>query len=57
MFSARLDRGAFACTLSRGNLPPQLYVVAQEWGGPEPPREPTGQIVVFPAPAAGAGKP
>jgi hypothetical protein len=35
---------------------PQLYVVAQEWGGLES-AEPTGQIVVFPAPAPGAGKP
>jgi hypothetical protein len=50
-----LDRGAFACALSRGDRP-QLYVVDQEWGGPES-TEPTGQIVVFPAPAPGAGKP
>jgi sugar lactone lactonase YvrE len=55
--TVELDRGAFACTLSRGDQPPQLYVAAQEWGGPVPPREPTGQIVVFPAPAPGAGKP
>jgi sugar lactone lactonase YvrE len=53
--TVELDRGAFACTLSRGD-PPQLYVVGQEWGGPEP-TEPTGQLVVFPAPAPGAGKP
>lgn len=52
-----LDRGAFACTLSRGDHPAQLYVVSQEWGGPVPPQEPTGQIVVFPAPAPGAGRP
>ena len=52
-----LDRGAFACTLSRGDQPPQLYVVCQEWGGSAPPRQPTGQIVVFCAPAPGAGKP
>jgi sugar lactone lactonase YvrE len=53
-----LDRGAFACTLSRGDRP-RLYVVAQEWGGPQPtePTEPSGQLVVFPAPAAGAGHP
>jgi sugar lactone lactonase YvrE len=50
-----LDRGAFACTLSRGDRP-QLYVVGQEWGGPQS-TEPTGQVVVFPAPAPGAGKP
>src|SRR5258705_3159813 len=53
--TVELDRGAFACTLSRGD-PPQLYVVGQEWGGPEP-TEPTGQLGVFPAPAPGAGKP
>jgi sugar lactone lactonase YvrE len=50
-----LDRGAFACTLSRGDLP-RLYVVGQEWGGPQT-TEPTGQVVVFPAPAPGAGWP
>jgi sugar lactone lactonase YvrE len=49
-----LDRGAFACALSRGSNP-QLFVVGQEWGGPE--TEPTGQVVVFPAPAPGDGKP
>jgi sugar lactone lactonase YvrE len=53
--TVELDRGAFACTLSRGDRP-QLYVVGQEWGGPQP-TEPTGQIVVFPAPAPGAGNP
>jgi sugar lactone lactonase YvrE len=53
--TVELDRGAFACTLSRGDRP-QLYVVGQEWGGPQP-TQPTGQIVVFPAPAPGAGKP
>jgi sugar lactone lactonase YvrE len=46
-----LDRGAFACTLSRGGRP-QLYVVGQEWGGVES-TAPTGQILVFPAPAPG----
>jgi sugar lactone lactonase YvrE len=50
-----LDRGAFACTLSRGD-DPQLYVVGQEFGGPER-TEPTGQVIAFPAPAAGAGRP
>ncbi|MGC2795727.1 MAG: SMP-30/gluconolactonase/LRE family protein, partial [Mycobacterium sp.] len=55
--TVELDRGAFACILSRGDQQPQLYVVCQEWGGTQPPREPTGQIVVFPAPAPGAGKP
>jgi sugar lactone lactonase YvrE len=51
-----LDRGAFACTLSRGDQPPQLYVVCQQWGGPVS-SQPTGRIVVFPAPAPGAGRP
>jgi sugar lactone lactonase YvrE len=55
--TVELDRGAFACILSRGDQQPQLYVVCQEWGGREPPPVPTGQIVVFPAPAPGAGKP
>jgi sugar lactone lactonase YvrE len=53
--TAELDRGAFACALSRGDQP-QLYVVGQEYGGPQA-TEPTGQVVVFPAPAPGAGKP
>jgi sugar lactone lactonase YvrE len=50
-----LDRGAFACTLSRGDQP-RLYVVGQEWGGPQQ-AKPTGQVVMFPAPAPGAGWP
>jgi sugar lactone lactonase YvrE len=50
-----LDRGAFACALSRGDRP-QLYVIGQEWGGPQS-TERTGQVVVFPAPAPGAGRP
>ncbi|MFD6160551.1 SMP-30/gluconolactonase/LRE family protein [Nocardia sp. NPDC060256] len=50
-----LDRGAFACVLSRGDNP-KLYVVGQNWGGPES-AEPTGQVVAFPAPAPGAGRP
>jgi len=50
-----LDRGAFACALSRGDQP-RLYIVGQEWGSPEA-TEPTGQVVVFPAPAPGAGRP
>jgi len=53
--AVELDRGAFSCTLSRGDHP-QLYVVGQQWGAPQP-TEPTGRVVVFPAPAAGAGKP
>jgi sugar lactone lactonase YvrE len=50
-----LDRGAFACALSRGDHP-QLYVVGQDWGG-QPSAETTGQVLVFPAPAPGAGWP
>ncbi|MFI6172208.1 SMP-30/gluconolactonase/LRE family protein [Nocardia sp. NPDC051052] len=53
--TVELDRGAFACILSRGE-DPKLYVVAQNWGVPEP-SDPTGQIVAFPAPAPGAGRP
>ena len=54
--TVELDRGAFACTLSRGDQPPQLYVVCQQWGGLES-SEPTGQVVAFPAPAPGGGRP
>jgi sugar lactone lactonase YvrE len=50
-----LDRGAFACVLNRSN-PPRLYVVAQEWGSADR-AERTGQVLVFPAPAFGAGRP
>jgi sugar lactone lactonase YvrE len=50
-----LDRGAFACALSRGE-DPRLFVVGQTWGGPEP-SQPSGQLVAFPAPAPGAGRP
>ena len=53
--TVELDRGAFACALSRGD-DPHLYVVGQEWGGPET-TEPSGRVVVFPAPAPGAGRP
>ena len=51
----RLDRGAFSCTLSRG-ADPRLYVVGQSWGDAEA-TDPTGQVVAFPAPAPGAGRP
>jgi len=56
--TAGLDRGAFACALSRGEggSDPRLFVVAQTWGGPDS-RPPTGQVVAFPAPAPGAGRP
>ena len=49
-----LDRGGFACALSRGT-DPHLFVVGQNWGGPE--SEPSGRVVSFPAPAPGAGRP
>lgn len=49
-----LDRGAFACVLSRGD-DPQLYVVGQHWGGAA--EEPSGQVFGFPAPFPGAGRP
>jgi sugar lactone lactonase YvrE len=51
-----LDRGAFSCTLSREE-DPRLFVVAQSWGGPAAAPQRTGQVVAFPAPAPGAGKP
>jgi sugar lactone lactonase YvrE len=50
-----LDRGAFACALSRGK-DPKLYIVGQEYGGPPGP-VPTGVLVEVSAPAAGAGRP
>jgi sugar lactone lactonase YvrE len=55
---AELDRGAFACALSRGENreDPRLFVVGQTWEG-RPTPEPTGQVVAFPAPAPGAGRP
>ena len=51
-----LDRGAFACALSR-DADPRLYVVGQDWGGPDAVGGTTGQVMVFPAPAPGAGHP
>jgi len=51
-----LDRGAFACALSRG-AEPGLYVVGQDWAGPDAVRGATGQVVRFPAPEPGAGHP
>jgi sugar lactone lactonase YvrE len=50
-----LDRGAFACALSRG-ADPKLFVVGQNWGGPDA-DGPTGQVTVFPAPEPGGGHP
>jgi sugar lactone lactonase YvrE len=54
--TVELDRGAFACALSRESQP-QLYVVAQQWGGSPEPGELTGQVLEYPAPAPGAGRP
>ena len=51
-----LDRGAFACALSRGT-DPELYVVGQDWGGSPSIGDATGQVVRFAAPAPGAGYP
>jgi sugar lactone lactonase YvrE len=51
-----LDRGAFACALSRGT-DPELYVVGQDWGGSPSVGDATGQVVRFAAPAPGAGYP
>lgn len=50
--TVQLDRGAFACALSRGD-DPRLYVVGQNYGGDES-ADPSGQVVTFPAPAPGA---
>ncbi len=50
------DRGAFACALSR-DREPRLYVVGQDWGGPDAVGGATGQLVSFAAPAPGAGYP
>lgn len=51
-----LDRGAFACALSR-DADPKLFVVGQNWDGPDAVGGATGQVVAFPAPAPGAGHP
>jgi sugar lactone lactonase YvrE len=53
--TAGLDRGAFACVLSREENP-RLLVVGQVWGG-DPSAPPSGQVLAFPAPAPGAGRP
>src|SRR5215472_14484083 len=53
--TVELDRGAFACALSRG-ADPRLFVVGQVYGGPEL-GQPSGRVVAFPAPAPGAGRP
>ncbi|MEV6305375.1 SMP-30/gluconolactonase/LRE family protein [Actinoplanes sp. NPDC051861] len=51
--SVDLDRGAFACALSRGT-DPRLFVVGQQWDDTP---EPSGLVLTFPAPAPGAGRP
>jgi len=51
-----LDRGAFACALSRG-ADPKLFVVGQDWAGPDAVGGTTGQILAFRAPAPGGGHP
>lgn len=48
-------RGAYACTLSR-DATPTLYVVGQDFGGPDD-ADPSGVLAAFPAAAAGAGHP
>jgi sugar lactone lactonase YvrE len=52
------DRGCFACTLG-GADGSTLFIVAQEWGGPESMRQGTrtGQVLAAPAPARRAGRP
>ena len=52
------DRGCFACMLG-GVDGSTLFIVAQEWGGPESrrPGARTGQVLATPAPAPRAGRP
>ncbi len=52
------DRGCFACTLG-GADGSTLFIVAQEWSGPERMQHGTrtGQVLVTPAPAPRAGRP
>jgi sugar lactone lactonase YvrE len=52
-----IDRGAFACALSRGGADPTLFVVGQNWGGPDAVGGATGYVATFPAPAPGAVRP
>jgi sugar lactone lactonase YvrE len=53
-----LDRGCFACTLG-GIDKRTLFIVAQEWGGPENMASGTrtGQVLAVRAPAPRAGWP
>jgi sugar lactone lactonase YvrE len=52
------DRGCFACVLG-GLDGSTLFIVAQNWGGPESMRQGarTGQVLTAPAPAPRAGRP
>jgi sugar lactone lactonase YvrE len=52
------DRGCFACMLG-GAHDSTLFIVAQEWGGPERMRQGgrTGQVLTAAAPAPRAGRP
>lgn len=54
--TVELEQGAFACALSRG-ADPQLYVVCQDWAGPDAIGGASGQILALDAPAPGAGRP
>ncbi len=56
LMTVDLDRGAFACALSR-DTEPTLYIVGQDWGRPDAVGGATGQVVSLPAPAPGAGYP
>jgi sugar lactone lactonase YvrE len=56
LMTIEIDRGAFACALSR-DATPSLFVTAQDWGGPDAVGGATGHVVSFPAPAPGAGHP
>jgi sugar lactone lactonase YvrE len=53
-----LDRGCFACMLG-GEDGRMLFIVAQEWGGPENMQtgQRTGQLITAQAPAPAAGWP
>lgn len=52
------DRGCFACALG-GADGSTLFIVAQEWGGPDNVRQAarSGQVLTAPAPAKRAGRP
>ena len=54
--TVEFDRGAFACALSR-EADPRLFVVGQDWGGPDAVGGATGVFAAFPAAVPGAGHP